>query len=72
MKNIYFSIVFLLFGILSLEAQYTANGNAFRENCNCYTLTNNQLSQSGSVWNNSIINLNQSFDFTDLKSVVVG
>ncbi len=64
MKNIYFSICFLLFSILSLQAQYTVNGNAFRENCNCYTLTNNQVTQTGSVWNNSRIDLSQSFDFT--------
>jgi gliding motility-associated-like protein len=45
-------------------AQYTVNGNAFRENCNCYTLTQNFGNQSGSVWNNNRINLTQSFAFT--------
>ena len=49
---------------LQLKAQYTVNGNAFRENCNCYTLTQNVNTQSGSVWNNNRIDLSQSFDFT--------
>jgi len=54
-----------LFAIIpSLFAQYTVNGNAFRENCNCYTLTQNFNNQSGSVWNNNRINLSQSFAFT--------
>lgn len=45
-------------------SQYTINGNAFRESCNCYTLTQNVTAQSGSVWNNTKINLTQSFSFT--------
>lgn len=64
MKNIYACICLLLFWNSTIKAQYTVNGNAFRENCNCYTLTNNQLGQSGSVWNNNRIELSQSFDFT--------
>ena len=54
---------FVLYSLAG-SAQYTVNGNAFRENCNCYTLTQNQNAQSGSVWNNNRINLAQSFDFT--------
>lgn len=45
-------------------AQYTVNGNATKDNCNCYTLTKNINTQSGSVWNNNKINLSQSFNFT--------
>jgi gliding motility-associated-like protein len=63
MKHIYSCFLLLLLCIFSAQAQYTVNGNAFREDCNCYTLTNNQISQSGSVWNNNRINLSQSFDF---------
>lgn len=43
---------------------YHINGNAFSENCNCYTLTNNQLNQSGSVWNINKIDLSESFTYT--------
>ena len=46
------------------EAQYTVNGNATKDNCNCYTLTNTAAFQSGSVWNNNKIDLTQSFNFT--------
>jgi len=42
---------------------YHINGNAFQENCNCYTLTNDEFNQSGSVWNINKINLSQSFDY---------
>lgn len=45
------------------RAQYTLNGSATQNSCRCYTLTTDQLSQSGSVWNNNRIDLNQSFDF---------
>lgn len=56
-----------MFGLFinSLQAQqYTLNGNATKDNCNCYTLTREVTNQAGSVWNNIKINLNQSFDFT--------
>lgn len=42
---------------------YIINGSAYQENCNCYTLTNDQTFQSGSVWNKNKIDLTQSFDF---------
>lgn len=42
---------------------YHINGNASQESCNCYTLTPNQTTMSGSVWNINKINLNQSFDY---------
>lgn len=42
---------------------YHTNGAAYSENCNCYTLTNDQATQAGSVWNRNKINLNQSFDY---------
>jgi len=42
---------------------YYMNGSASQENCNCYTLTPDQLTQSGSVWNINKINLTNSFDY---------
>ncbi|MFT4023263.1 MAG: PKD domain-containing protein [Flavihumibacter sp.] len=42
---------------------YHINGNAFQENCNCYTLTPDQYWQSGSVWNVNKIDLRESFDY---------
>src|SRR5207249_10487496 len=44
-------------------SQYILNGSASKNNCNCYTLTTEKITQSGSVWNSSKINLNNSFDF---------
>ncbi len=44
-------------------AQYTLNNNAAQIACNEYRLTNAVNGQSGSVWNNTKINLTQSFDF---------
>lgn len=47
-----------------LRAQtYITNGSATQDNCNCYTLTRDVNTQSGSVWNATKINLNQPFDF---------
>ena len=60
-KSLFF-LVFLLMAN-SLFGQYTLNGNASQNNCNCYTLTNDAFQQSGSVWNNNKINLTRSFDF---------
>ncbi|WP_315819930.1 lectin-like domain-containing protein [Paraflavitalea speifideaquila] len=60
-------MLLLLLASVSLPAQtndnYFPNGSAFRENCNCYTLTNEQSTQSGSVWNKIKIDLTQSFDY---------
>ncbi len=42
---------------------YHINGNAYQENCNCYTLTDDVNNQFGSVWNINKIDLNQPFDY---------
>ena len=63
MKILLLSFLLLLSGGLLMAQEYTVNGNATRDNCHCYTLTPNQLTQSGSVWNNIKIDLSQSFDF---------
>ena len=44
--------------------QYNVNGNANRENCNCYVLTPAKQFQSGSVLQKTQITLNDSFDFS--------
>jgi len=43
---------------------YILNGNAYQENCHCYTLTNDLHFVSGSMWNQYKIDLTQSFDFS--------
>ncbi len=43
--------------------QYSVNGDASQDDCHTYTLTNPLSGQSGSVWNNNQINLNNSFTF---------
>ncbi len=57
------SFIVLIISCQNLLAQYTVNGNASRDACNLYTLTQNAGGQSGSVWNNNKIDLTQSFDF---------
>jgi gliding motility-associated-like protein len=42
---------------------YVMNGSAAQNTCNCYTLTPQQLNESGSVWNKNKIDLTQSFDY---------
>ena len=58
---------FLYFFFLSIafpsSAQYILNGAATQNSCNCYTITPQQFTQSGSVWNSNKINLNNSFDY---------
>ena len=57
-------LVFIFIFQKNTQAQFTINGNATQDNCNCYTLTQNITSQHGSVWRNERIDLRQSFDFT--------
>lgn len=42
---------------------YTVNGDATQDDCNCYTLTPNVGTKHGSVWNNTKISLDESFDY---------
>lgn len=60
-RGIFFILSLFLFN--SITAQYTLNGSANQESCNTYTLTTANNTQSGSVWNNFKIDLNQSFDY---------
>lgn len=63
MKPILTVAVLLLTSFFSFAQQYTVNGNAIQESCNCYKLTDNANNRSGSVWNNNRIDLNNSFDY---------
>lgn len=63
-----FGLSFLLITLFAgpLRSQtntYITNGSATQNTCNCYTLTKDINTQSGSVWNSTQINLNQPFDF---------
>ncbi len=60
-KNLLLLVCFLL--SLRGSAQYVLNGSAQQLSCNCYSITGNTGFQSGSVWNATKINLNNSFDF---------
>src|SRR5690606_8341162 len=42
---------------------YHLNGNARQENCNCYTITPDEFTQSGSLWNINKISLSQPFNY---------
>ncbi len=62
-KRLYLPLFFVLLNLYSIAQTYTVNGNAFQESCNCYRLTPAAGTQHGSVWNNTKIDLSQSFDF---------
>lgn len=60
------SVFCMEFYVQSMQAQvtpYHLNGAAYKENCNCYTLTPPEDNKSGSIWNINKIDLGQSFDF---------
>ena len=68
-KNIYlFFIISLIFLFCLLDSkafgQYTINGSATKDNCHCYSLTPEDYYKAASVWNNTKIDLRQSFTFT--------
>lgn len=66
MINIKFLLIILLVILLPFHSfcQYILNGNARKDSCNCYLLTEPQKWEGGSVWQATKINLNTSFDFT--------
>jgi gliding motility-associated-like protein len=48
---------------LSAQNPYVLNGSATQDNCHCYTLTTEQFSESGSIWNKNKIDLSQPFNY---------
>ncbi len=63
-KSLCILLGMMVLGSVRSQAQYVVNGNAAQLSCNCYRLTQAQNNQSGSVWNENMINLTDSFDFT--------
>jgi gliding motility-associated-like protein len=53
----------ILFSIPTV-AQYQINGNSSALGGNCFQITPNTGGQVGSIWNTSLIDLNNSFDFS--------
>ncbi|HEY9341820.1 MAG TPA: hypothetical protein VIQ23_09580, partial [Hanamia sp.] len=67
MKQLLYFFVYIGIAVImpfASFAQYILNGNAIQESCNCYQLTQPAVNQSGSVWESTKINLNDSFDFS--------
>lgn len=63
---LYLLLFFALSGLSQppqVDSPYHINGSAYKENCNCYTLTTADNFRSGSVWNINKIDLRQPFDF---------
>lgn len=57
-------IISLYCGTVTAQ-QYILNGSAVKENCYCYTLTQDGIIfQNGSVWNATKIDLNNAFDYS--------
>jgi len=57
--------VFLCFSCQVLFSQeYKTNGSAVQNSCNCYTLTDALMNESGAVWNATKMDLRQPFDFS--------
>jgi gliding motility-associated-like protein len=66
MPKLLFVFIFAGFAVLipfNSFSQYILNGNATKESCNCYVLTQPVQTQIGSVWQSKKINLNNPFDF---------
>ncbi|TWF40573.1 gliding motility-associated-like protein [Chitinophaga polysaccharea] len=61
------ALLLLLAGSFRLSGQvqlpYILNGAATQRTCNCYILTPDQQTTSGTVWNKNKINLRQSFNY---------
>lgn len=55
------SVCFLCFGLDGFSQDYELNGDAIQLNPDCYQLTEDILNEQGSIWNNSQIDLTQSF-----------
>src|SRR5947209_3053301 len=63
-KNGLLLFLILLFAThLAAQNPYVLNGSAVQNNCHCYTLTTEQLAQSGSIWNKNKIDLSQPFNY---------
>ena len=62
-SNTYLFSCVTLFVPFSLFSQYTVNGSAVQNTCKCFTLTQPITVEEASVWNNTMIDLNSSFDF---------
>ncbi len=60
-KQIFLTVVALLFQSHFLLAQFTLNGSAVQINDTCWTLTPAQNTRVGSIWNETKIDLNNSF-----------
>jgi gliding motility-associated-like protein len=65
LKSISILLLGLLWSMTNVmgQNQYIINGDAYSTSCDCYTLTNAQNGQSGSVWNDSLVDLSNSFSF---------
>ncbi len=57
-------IAFIALSKFAVAQQFTTNGNTASLSCDCYRLTTASNGQFGSVWNNNLYNLNNSFDFS--------
>lgn len=64
----FFRSTVLLIALLCLantsDAQYQTNGTAGQTSCQCFEVTPDAQYQAGSVWNVTLIDLTQPFDFT--------
>ena len=60
-KNLWIFLIFLC--QTAFSQTYKTNGSATQNSCNCYTLTTEGMNQSGSVWNETKMDLQQPFDF---------
>lgn len=60
-KRIFFALILLAFQTSYVLAQFHLNGSAVQVNDTCWTLTPDELWQSGSIWNEDKVNLNNSF-----------
>jgi len=63
-KYNYLAVCVLLVWLSPLRAQFFVHADASQLSCTCYQLTPALNSQVGAVWNTTLIDLNNPFDFT--------
>ena len=62
MKNLLLFYIVLFWSSLSVQAQYSLQGDGVDMGSNCYQLTAETTNQMGSIWYEELIDLNDTFE----------
>ena len=70
MKNLLLFYIVLFWSSLSVQAQYSLQGDGVDMGSNCYQLTAETTNQMGSIWYEELIDLNDTFELQFTMNVV--